>query len=84
MVYFETPANPNLRFFTFRKQYAETPRSEIKEGRWYAAEPATLSYTYATAYYFGKRLQPELKVPVGLIQSAWGGTKIQGWMSREM
>jgi len=78
------PANPSLRFFTFRRQYAETPRSDIKDGRWYAAGPATVSYTYATAYYFGKRLQPALNVPVGLIQAAWGGTMIQGWMSREM
>jgi sialate O-acetylesterase len=77
------PENPELRFFSYGNQAETTPQDDVKNGRWFAAGPKTLGNTYATAYYFGKQVQKELGIPVGLIQGAIGGTPIEAWMARE-
>ena len=78
------PANPQLRLFSARRQYVAAPSDEIRDGHWYNITPSNVAGQYATAYYFGKLLQRDLNVPVGLIQSALGATPIQTWMSRQM
>lgn len=80
----ELPPNPQLRAFVFRKKPAEAPLEKTGEGRWLVANPKTRGNFFAVAYFFGKEVQRELGVPVGLIQSAWGGTPVQAWMSREI
>ena len=47
--------------------------------KWTACKPQTSSGFSAVGYYFGRRLQKELNVPIGLIGSNWGGTKIEPW-----
>jgi sialate O-acetylesterase len=80
----DLPTNPQLRAFVFRKAYAQTAQEKIPEGRWLLADSKSRSNFYAVAYFFGKNVESHLKVPVGLIQSAWGGTPVQAWTSREM
>jgi len=46
-------------------------------------QPDTVAGFSATAYFFGRDLHKELNVPVGLINSSWGGTPIQAWTSLE-
>ena len=50
-------------------------------GGWQLSSSRTVRNFSAIAWYFGRRLQEELKVPVGLIHSSWGGTVIEAWMS---
>lgn len=50
-------------------------------GGWQPSSPKTVRNFSAIAWYFGRKLQRELKVPVGLIHSSWGGTIIEAWMS---
>ena len=45
--------------------------------------PETLEEFSSTAYFFGRELHLKKNVPVGLINSSWGGTIIEAWMSRE-
>ena len=78
------PANPQLRVFSARQHCDAAPSDEVRDGYWANVTPSNISAIYATAYYFGKLLQRDLKLPVGLIQSAWGGTPVQAWMSRPM
>lgn len=52
-------------------------------GEWDVASADMVKDFSAIAYEYGKMLQQRLKVPVGLILSAWGGTKIETWMDRE-
>jgi sialate O-acetylesterase len=80
----DLPPNPQLRAFVFRKTFAQTPQEKIPEGRWLLADAKSRGSFYAVAYFFGKNVEGNLKVPVGLIQSAWGGTPVQAWTSREM
>ena len=48
---------------------------------WMESSPETVHNFSAAAWYFGRRLYEELKVPVGIIDSSWGGTIIEAWMS---
>ncbi|PHS02236.1 MAG: hypothetical protein COA78_21720 [Blastopirellula sp.] len=59
-----------------------TPESYC-EGKWQVASPESAKDFSAVAWHFGRRLQQELKVPVGLICPAVGGTPAEAWISRE-
>lgn len=73
-------ANPLLRQFEVVKSAAPIPREQCL-GRWVVASPATSGAFSAVAYYFGKTLQNELNIPVGLIHTSWGGTPSEAWTS---
>ena len=71
--------NSAVRVFMTRRSSGKTPQADMN-GRWEHASPATVPDFSAVAYLFARRLQSVLKVPVGVIVSAWGGTSILGWM----
>ena len=73
---------PQIRMFTVIRKTAETPQEEC-DGKWEVCSPATVMRFSATAYFFGRDLHRTLKVPVGLINSSWGGTPIQAWTRLE-
>ncbi|MDZ7612412.1 MAG: sialate O-acetylesterase [Flavobacteriaceae bacterium] len=74
---------PALRFFTVEKRTANNPQIDVV-GKWEVCTPGTMKYFSAVAYFFGKELTEKLKVPVGLIVSAWGGTPAEAWMPEEV
>lgn len=49
-------------------------------GKWNVCTPKTAQSFSAVGYFFGRDLQKQIHVPIGLIQSAWGGTRIQPWL----
>lgn len=71
-------ANNNIRFFTVAKKTAEYPQDHC-EGQWVSCNEQTLRRFSAVGYFFGKKLQKDLNVPIGLIQSAWSGTPVELW-----
>lgn len=73
-------ANNKIRLFLGEKVTWSNPLNDVK-GRWQAAAPAVVTEFSAVGYGFAKILQEKLKVPVGIIQVAWGGTLVQAWMS---
>ncbi len=73
-------ANPLLRQFLVKKN-ASPELQDDTEGRWVAASPETSGDFTAVGYFFGKKLQNELKVPVGLLHTSWGGTPSEAWTS---
>jgi sialate O-acetylesterase len=75
-----TSSNPAIRLFTVKKASSLQPLDDVT-GTWKTCEPENVSEFSATAYYFGLMLNRALKVPVGLINTSWGGTRIEPWMS---
>jgi sialate O-acetylesterase len=69
---------PALRLYKTPKVAAGVPK-EIIESSWTTCTPETAAEFSATAFYFGRKIQQDLNVPVGLLQSAWGGTRIEPW-----
>jgi sialate O-acetylesterase len=71
---------PNIRLFHVRKVPSVTPAAEVVLDReWSECSPETIGNFSAVAYFFGREIQKELNVPVGLINTSWGGTAIEPW-----
>ncbi|MDB4292657.1 sialate O-acetylesterase [Maribacter sp.] len=78
-----TNANhPMIRMFTVRKTVSFTPETSVS-GEWLVCAPKTAQNFSATAYFFARKLQEELKVPIGIIHSSWGGTVAEAWTSKK-
>jgi len=77
-------ANPNIHLFnvSLKKKPATTPQSDL-EAAWTPCEEAEAIKFSAVAYYFGRELQKDLNMPVGLIHSSWGGTPIEYWLNEK-
>ncbi|MBI5092296.1 MAG: sialate O-acetylesterase [Candidatus Hydrogenedentes bacterium] len=73
--------HPTLRLFTVVKAVSDKPEAACR-GSWAPCSPKPVSQFSAAGYFFGRELQKALHgVPVGLIDSTWGGTPIEVWMS---
>lgn len=74
--------NKNIRLFTVQRNAAKEPLKDVEKfDGWDYARPETVANFSAVAYLFGKQLQEVLDVPVGLIHTSWGGSRIQAWMA---
>ncbi len=78
--YIATSSNVQIRLITVPKTTSLTPLDDFK-GIWKLCEPENVSEFSATAYLFGLMLNKALKVPIGLICTSWGGTRIEPWIS---
>ena len=72
--------HPQLRMYTVSKNATPKLQTDCK-GTWQICQPDTVGTFSAAAYFFGRKLQQELNVPVGLINSSWGGTDVAAWTS---
>jgi sialate O-acetylesterase len=75
-------SHPNIRMITVPRRPAVEPQDDV-DAAWVVASPQTVGNFSAVAYYFGRTLQDELNVPIGLIHSSWGGTLIEPWTPRQ-
>ncbi len=71
---------PRLRLFQVPKRTALEPESTV-EAKWDVCTPATAPGFSAVGYFFGRDLGRDLNVPIGLINSSWGGTVAEAWTS---
>lgn len=70
--------NNNIRFFNIPKTTAVSPQDNCP-GTWEVCDSNSLKPFSAVGYFFGKKLQQSLGVPVGLINASWGGTPAEVW-----
>lgn len=70
--------NSQIRFFHIPKTTSAWPQDNCS-GNWQSCDPASLKTFSAVGYYFGKKLQDSLHVPIGLINASWGGTPAETW-----
>jgi sialate O-acetylesterase len=74
---------PQIRIIDVPNVTADAPADSFKTDGWKPVTPETISEFSAVAYFFGRDLHENLKVPVGLIGCHWGGTPMEAWTSRE-
>jgi sialate O-acetylesterase len=73
--------NNNIRFMVVEKRFDNKEWRSPPIGRsWRPITPASIPECSAVAYFFAKKLQQQLNIPIGLVISAWGGTPAQSWM----
>lgn len=70
--------NKEVRLFSVTHRAANHPNYDI-DGKWVVCSPEAMFDFSAIGYFFGNKLQQELDVPVGMINSSWGGTPIEVW-----
>ena len=76
----ENAKYPNIRFFNARLNASDTPQNDLN-AVWTACTPETMQNFSAIGYFFGRELNQNLEVPIGLINVSWGGTNIEQWIS---
>ena len=69
---------PGIRLFHIPKVQKGAPDKNVNAS-WQVCTPQSVVHFSAVLYYFGLKLQTELKVPIGLIASSWGGSRIEPW-----
>jgi sialate O-acetylesterase len=75
-------ANPNIRLFVVPHTSVAAPQTTVA-GQWKECGPDTVARFSAVAYFFGRDLNKVLDVPIGLIETNWGGTNCEAWTSHE-
>ncbi|MCA9053677.1 MAG: sialate O-acetylesterase, partial [Planctomycetaceae bacterium] len=73
---------PRIRQFKVAATYAAEPQTDCK-GEWVICSPQTVGGISATAFFFAREIERELKAPVGIINSSVGGTPIDSWISED-
>ncbi len=73
---------PQIRSFNVAKNISMQPLDELG-GSWEVCSPETVGSFSAVAYFFARNLTQQLNIPIGIINSSWGGTGIETWTSPE-
>lgn len=73
---------PLIHIFKVKRVVADQPKEDV-EAKWEVCAPGAIPRFSAVEYFFGRHLQETLHVPMGLIESDWGGTPAQSWTSKE-
>ncbi|MHC4376729.1 MAG: family 16 glycoside hydrolase [Planctomycetota bacterium] len=71
--------HPQLRLFKVPRRISLDPEARI-DASWKVCEPSSAEEFSAVGYYFGRELLEDLDVPVGVVQTAWGGTPVESWV----
>jgi sialate O-acetylesterase len=76
--------NSNIRMFNVPQNKSLKPLENTMPALWKICDSTSIKETSAVAYYYAKKLQHDLNIPIGILQSTWGGTPVEAWTSREM
>lgn len=72
---------PRLRLFIVQHQFSDSPMADAPTTGWRACTPQTVADFSAVAYFFARDLIKRENVPIGVIESNWGGTPAEAWTS---
>ncbi len=82
--YINAPAaTDRIRMFTVPIKQSYKPETEV-DAKWLGAESATIPDMSATAYFFARKLNDILDIPVGIVSCAYGGARIESWTPKEI
>jgi len=72
---------PHIRELQIQRTVSDTPALTVENSGWRSASPETLGAFSAVAYFFARDLHQALDIPVGIINSSWGGTRVEAWLN---
>jgi sialate O-acetylesterase len=75
---------PTIRLFSVPKSISEVPVKDMQGGNWKICTPENAASFSAVGYFFAKGIQVSKNVPIGIIQSSWGGTRAEAWTSYDI
>jgi len=74
---------PDIRLLVVYNKIAGTPQKDAEMSGWVECNPLSIPEFSAVGYFFGRELYKNLNIPVGLIDSNWGGTNVETWTTKE-
>ncbi|MEA5256802.1 sialate O-acetylesterase [Arcicella aquatica] len=74
---------PKIRHFYVEHEVTIDPQADLKTGEWKVASPETVGNFTAIGFFFARELYQKLNIPIGLLHSSWGGSQVEGWISKE-
>lgn len=72
--------DPQIRHFKIAKSWSGEPQAQLEGGEWVASSPQAAPKFSAVAHFFAHELRKVTGVPIGIIDSTWGGSRIEAWM----
>ena len=75
--------SPEIRLFSVPKFPSPVEQNNLIGGEWQMASTESVSGFSAIGWFFAKKLNADLNVPIGIIQASWGGTAIRTWLDRQ-
>ncbi|WP_159799649.1 sialate O-acetylesterase [Flavobacterium sp. MK4S-17] len=77
-------SHEKIKLLQVSRTMAGIPQNDIEKGSWATSSPQSAEGFSAVAYFFGRELYNKYQVPIGLINSSWGGTNIEAWLSADV
>ncbi len=74
---------PQIRHYKVETEVALEPQKEVKSGKWKVCQAETVGGFTAVGFFFAREIYQKLGVPIGILHSSWGGSQIEGWISKE-
>lgn len=72
-----------IRHFRVDHEVTIEPQKDLKTGSWKVCSPETVGDFTGVGYFFAREVYQKTKVPIGLLHSSWGGSQVEGWISKE-
>jgi sialate O-acetylesterase len=74
---------PQIRHFFVEHEVTMTPETDLKSGNWKVCSEETVGDFTAVGFFFAREVYQKMNIPVGLLHSSWGGSQVEGWISKE-
>ena len=76
-------SDPMIRHFRVPRSWAYAPASTLESGAWHQADSAHVGAFTAVGYFFARALRDAVDVPIGILNTSWGGSRIEAWMDAD-
>jgi sialate O-acetylesterase len=73
---------PQIRHYKVPNRVSLSPEQDLEKGEWQVASSATIGDFSAIGFFFARELTQELNVPVGILNTSWGASQIEGWIGK--
>ena len=77
-------SDPMIRHIKIPHSWSYLPQTTLAGGEWHMADSVHVGAFTAVGYYFARALRRAVDVPVGILNTSWGGSRIEAWMDPEM
>ncbi len=74
---------PQIRHFFVEHLVTPHPETDLQTGQWKVCSPETVGDFTAVGYFFAREVYQKTQVPIGLLHTSWGGSQLEGWLSKE-